>query len=287
MPSRISSACIACRSKKQKCSGDHPECLQCLDAGQACTWPEQKKRGPSKGYIEALENRLHETEQLLLQLLPVVSDEQLAAANDGLVKLEIDNNEMAGTSLQAFQPAAPPLLNNNTSVEYWDSYPLDSFHNARRWQQSCMYEASQARQITASRQRSPTHRHSSARGTDSRHGSPRGSTSSSRQASFMHHRTSMPAPSPQYVSETVNNSRVMMDPFATLMHAATNASLFPETTTAGFSRTAAMTQGQTAVSSPWSAADVMMFGTQRQQTQYTPPPEGFFFSTEDQKQFFW
>lgn len=45
MPSRISGACNACRTRKQKCSGDRTGCAQCREAGHECTWPAQKKRG--------------------------------------------------------------------------------------------------------------------------------------------------------------------------------------------------------------------------------------------------
>ena len=119
-----------CPSSRPKCSqdagqgsGGRPGCLQCFEAGQACTWHEQKKRGPSKGYIKALGNRLHEDEKLLLQLLNMVSDEQLGVATDALGQTQGDDNERAWTG--------------HISVEYGGEYLLGSLLAIRGWQRSC------------------------------------------------------------------------------------------------------------------------------------------------------
>lgn len=129
MPSRISGACNACRTRKQKCSGDRTGCAQCREAGHECTWPAQKKRGPAKGYIEGLEHRLHDAEQLLLQVLPLVTIEQLASVtSDMSIGGTPDGNR-----------ATPPLLNKKTGIEYWEQYPLDTAESIRRWQDDCAH----------------------------------------------------------------------------------------------------------------------------------------------------
>lgn len=112
-------------------------CCQCSAAGIVCTWPEQRKRyaipprlrlssfrlsrrlcrtlivnsttkllqanivhrGPAKGYIEGLEHRLHEAEILLLQLLPVVTPDQLSTAAANLNSTNAD----AGDSPDRFE----------------------------------------------------------------------------------------------------------------------------------------------------------------------------------------
>ncbi|ORX47776.1 hypothetical protein DM01DRAFT_1256965, partial [Hesseltinella vesiculosa] len=53
----------SCRRKKIKCDGLHPVCSNCESFTLECTYKDStKKRGPPKGYIEAIENRLHRLE---------------------------------------------------------------------------------------------------------------------------------------------------------------------------------------------------------------------------------
>jgi hypothetical protein len=84
-------------------------------------------RGPAKGYIEGLEHRLRETESLLLQLLPVVTEDYLEAVT----------TDHEGSPCRSTTTPRRPVLNNKTGVEYWEQYPLDSLENIRRWQQDC------------------------------------------------------------------------------------------------------------------------------------------------------
>ncbi|KAL0091889.1 Zn(2)-C6 fungal-specific transcription factor [Phycomyces blakesleeanus] len=63
---RVSKACEQCRRKKVKCDGTIPVCGNCVSLSLGCTYKEStKKRGPPKGYIEAIEGRLHRLEALL------------------------------------------------------------------------------------------------------------------------------------------------------------------------------------------------------------------------------
>ncbi|CAG8528580.1 13543_t:CDS:2 [Acaulospora morrowiae] len=63
---RISKACDSCRRKKVKCDGFQPVCGNCSSFNQECTYNDTtKKRGPPKGYIDAIETRLHRMEFLL------------------------------------------------------------------------------------------------------------------------------------------------------------------------------------------------------------------------------
>ncbi|GAA6052521.1 hypothetical protein JCM3770_003807 [Rhodotorula araucariae] len=83
---RSSKACDNCRKSKCKCtrildpaSGDPVgPCQNCLTVGADCTFlGASRKRGPPKGYIEAIESRLHRMEALLGGLLG--SDDPRAA----------------------------------------------------------------------------------------------------------------------------------------------------------------------------------------------------------------
>ncbi|KAJ6080255.1 hypothetical protein N7467_010008 [Penicillium canescens] len=122
-PGRITIACNACRSRKQKCGGKKPVCEQCLEYNRPCNWPEQLRRGPEKGYAEALENRLQLTESILLNLLPHVSDEQLATA---LPPKEGSQDHST--------PYVPFPRLEKRGIESWLQFPLDTSHGIRRWQ---------------------------------------------------------------------------------------------------------------------------------------------------------
>ncbi|ORZ22433.1 hypothetical protein BCR42DRAFT_293724, partial [Absidia repens] len=52
-----------CRRKKIKCDGLVPKCTNCDEYDLECSYMHStKKRGPPKGYIEAIETRLHQLE---------------------------------------------------------------------------------------------------------------------------------------------------------------------------------------------------------------------------------
>ncbi len=101
-------------------------------------------RGPAKGYIEGLEHRLHEAESLLLALLPVVSAEQLKCAADSLLDSSSTVINIPGIKTRDSQSpgphasrSSPPILNKKTGIDYWESFPLDTVDNIRKWQDDC------------------------------------------------------------------------------------------------------------------------------------------------------
>ncbi|KAJ5219217.1 uncharacterized protein N7498_001316 [Penicillium cinerascens] len=112
-PSRITTACNACRSRKQKCH----------DYNRPCDWPEQLRRGPAKGYVEALEHRLQVTESVLLRLLSQVSDPELSHI--------FPEDSLLGDTGTGYAPLARL---EKKGVEEWSQFPLDSAENIRKWQ---------------------------------------------------------------------------------------------------------------------------------------------------------
>ncbi|KAI0768274.1 hypothetical protein BD413DRAFT_133823 [Trametes elegans] len=69
---RSSKACDQCRKSKCKCERSNPQdpCRNCVMLGTQCTFlGPSRKRGPPKGYIDAIEARLHQTEALIGILL--------------------------------------------------------------------------------------------------------------------------------------------------------------------------------------------------------------------------
>ncbi|KAK5211364.1 hypothetical protein LTR41_002824 [Exophiala xenobiotica] len=104
-------------------------------------------RGPAKGYIEGLEHRLHEAESLLLALLPVITTEQLDCATDslGFTPSPANTHGVKARDSQSPRPQnvrrTPPNLNKKTGIEYWDSFPLDTVENIRKWQEDCTLQS--------------------------------------------------------------------------------------------------------------------------------------------------
>ncbi|KAL2822602.1 hypothetical protein BJX63DRAFT_427163 [Aspergillus granulosus] len=80
----------------------------------------QQVGGPAKGYIEALEHRLHETEGLLLGLLEQVSDSQISSSI----------------------PHVPTQSRSGKrGSEYWKRFPLRSVEGVRSWQEDALRSA--------------------------------------------------------------------------------------------------------------------------------------------------
>ncbi|ORY07866.1 hypothetical protein K493DRAFT_201670, partial [Basidiobolus meristosporus CBS 931.73] len=101
---RVIRACDGCRRKKIRCDGEHPECSNCLYCGIKCTYNDiKKKRGPPKGYIEAIESRLHKMEHILSELIQ--NDPQMADA----VMHEVRKLEENRDSAIKTPPKAKPL----------------------------------------------------------------------------------------------------------------------------------------------------------------------------------
>lgn len=91
---------------------------------------DELRRGPAKGYIEVLENRLRETETVLLGVLSQISDTQLAST-------------FARDEPNSGYTPFPP---EKRGAEYWKRFPLDTANGVREWQQDCMPDRQQQHQ---------------------------------------------------------------------------------------------------------------------------------------------
>ncbi|KAI0596219.1 hypothetical protein F4775DRAFT_594460 [Biscogniauxia sp. FL1348] len=119
MPSartRAATSCSRCRSRKQKCD---------------------EQNGPAKGYTEALEHRLAETENILLQLLSVADNEVISQAfsADRLPPrpLWASNDAPSVPSIASDSDSTLPGPNKAGLMAHWDRFPLDTADNIRRW----------------------------------------------------------------------------------------------------------------------------------------------------------
>ncbi|CAG8440938.1 15752_t:CDS:2, partial [Acaulospora colombiana] len=68
---KITTACDTCRRRKVKCDGASP-CANCQRGGYQCTFSDastKRPRGPPKGFVALIEDRLHTIESLLVNLV--------------------------------------------------------------------------------------------------------------------------------------------------------------------------------------------------------------------------
>ncbi|KAI9305875.1 fungal-specific transcription factor domain-containing protein [Cunninghamella echinulata] len=92
---RVSKACEQCRKKKVKCLGSPPTCNNCKSLGLNCQYLEStKKRGPPKGYIEAIEGRLQRLEALLGSIIEDDDPRSQAILAELNAPLETANGEL-------------------------------------------------------------------------------------------------------------------------------------------------------------------------------------------------
>ncbi|KAI9273713.1 fungal-specific transcription factor domain-containing protein [Sporodiniella umbellata] len=92
---RVSKACEQCRKKKVKCDGSFPYCTNCITLQLQCSYKEStKKRGPPKGYIEAIESRLHRLEALLGSIVQEDDPRSQALLNELNAPLETPYGEL-------------------------------------------------------------------------------------------------------------------------------------------------------------------------------------------------
>ncbi|KAF9313721.1 hypothetical protein BGZ91_006187, partial [Linnemannia elongata] len=134
-----------CRRKKVRCDGIQPACTNCITFGFQCTFNDSaKKRGPPKGYIEALENRLHRMESLLGGLVhtgdrPRTEIDSWRSGHGGSSAggLGGDDHDDDLDSLDAWAPTDPPhnahpssSSNNSTGTTSSAHPPAHPSHRA-------------------------------------------------------------------------------------------------------------------------------------------------------------
>ncbi|KAK0312767.1 hypothetical protein LTR01_002429 [Friedmanniomyces endolithicus] len=91
---RLPLACIACRRKKIRCSGEKPACKHCLRSRIPCVYKvTTRKAAPRTDYMAMLDKRLKRMEERVIKIIP--KDEQ------GIV---------ASTGRAVVKPALPPPL---------------------------------------------------------------------------------------------------------------------------------------------------------------------------------
>ncbi|RUS25023.1 hypothetical protein BC938DRAFT_472736, partial [Jimgerdemannia flammicorona] len=91
---KVTTACDACRRRKVKCDAIQPCCTNCQAAHVECIYSGAgAKRGPPKGYVAVIEDRLHSIETLLGELVVQGKDKVDRGFSHRLAKDEILDEE--------------------------------------------------------------------------------------------------------------------------------------------------------------------------------------------------
>ncbi|KAH7143986.1 fungal-specific transcription factor domain-containing protein [Dactylonectria macrodidyma] len=84
---RLPLACIACRRKKIRCSGEKPACKHCLRSRIPCVYKvTTRKAAPRTDYMAMLDKRLKRMEERIIKVIPKSEQESTAAITRAVVK---------------------------------------------------------------------------------------------------------------------------------------------------------------------------------------------------------
>lgn len=120
---RLPLACIACRRKKIRCSGEKPACKHCLRSRIPCVYKvTTRKAAPRTDYMAMLDKRLKRMEERIIKIVPKEEQDTTAAsvtranvkpAIPGTIPVRNSNSkkrpadEAFGTELDSWSKTAP------------------------------------------------------------------------------------------------------------------------------------------------------------------------------------
>ncbi|KAF5865671.1 hypothetical protein ETB97_002643 [Aspergillus alliaceus] len=113
---RQRAACDECRRRKLRCDGQQPQCSVCQETGVVCEVTQRAVRGPKKGHLRALKNRLVHLEAMLESRVPAQQRQQELLDNTRCSNeptLSASPVEVAGTA--AVDPTGPWLPDTRAS----------------------------------------------------------------------------------------------------------------------------------------------------------------------------
>lgn len=84
---RLPLACIACRRKKIRCSGEKPACKHCVRSRIPCVYKvNTRKAAPRTDYMAMLDKRLKRMEERIIKVIPKTDQEETATITRAIVK---------------------------------------------------------------------------------------------------------------------------------------------------------------------------------------------------------
>jgi hypothetical protein len=84
---RLPLACIACRRKKIRCSGEKPACKHCLRSRIPCVYKvTTRKAAPRTDYMSMLDKRLKRMEERIIKIIPKTEQDTTSSITRAIVK---------------------------------------------------------------------------------------------------------------------------------------------------------------------------------------------------------
>ncbi|KAK8915615.1 putative transcriptional regulatory protein [Metarhizium anisopliae] len=137
---RLPLACIACRRKKIRCSGEKPACKHCLRSRIPCVYKvTTRKAAPRTDYMAMLDKRLKRMEDRIIKIIPKPDQDTVCAVTRAVVKPAIPGtnqgsktaskkrgaDEAFGADLEAWAKGPPRVKARGDGVDDASPSPDD------------------------------------------------------------------------------------------------------------------------------------------------------------------
>ena len=118
---RLPLACIACRRKKIRCSGEKPTCMHCLRARVPCVYKvTARKVAPRIDYMAMLDKRLKRMEERVIKVIPKEEMAEPTAVPRAVIKPSSSTNSHIAkkrSAEQAFGSQVEEWANSNANSQ--------------------------------------------------------------------------------------------------------------------------------------------------------------------------
>lgn len=107
---RLPLACIACRRKKIRCSGEKPSCKHCMRSRIPCVYKvTQRKAAPRTDYMAMLDKRLKRMEERVIKIIPKEEMTDPSLIPRAIIKPSSSNHTTSGKKRGADEAFGPQL----------------------------------------------------------------------------------------------------------------------------------------------------------------------------------
>lgn len=125
---RLPLACIACRRKKIRCSGEKPACKHCLRSRIPCVYKvTTRKAAPRTDYMAMLDKRLKRMEERVIKLIPKESMGSVSSVGRAVVKPPLPGAPPKGGSTKK-RPAEEAF---GAELDDWSKSKATNPHQSR------------------------------------------------------------------------------------------------------------------------------------------------------------
>jgi hypothetical protein len=122
---RLPLACISCRRKKIRCSGEKPACKHCLRSRIPCVYKvTARKAAPRTDYMAMLDRRLKRMEERIIKIVPKAEQDSVSSTVTRAVVKPAIPGTMAANKATAKKRGADEAFGSD--LEHWARTPAKS-----------------------------------------------------------------------------------------------------------------------------------------------------------------